>query len=449
MKIPDEDFFNSIDTPKLSEEEKSFLDQPLSKQELYDVIKTIKTNKTPGFDGLPIEFYIVLWPDICDLLLNAYNFSFSHGLLSQSQRNGIITLLPKKDKDPLYIKNYRPITLLTVDYKILAKCLANRLKRCMDHLIHSDQSGFLKGRYIGTNIRLILDVIEYANENNLPGSIVLLDIEKAFDSVKHGFLLQVLKHFNFSDKFITWIKTIYSGRVSYVMNNGFLTDRIQMEKGIFQGCPISPYLFLFVIEIMASLIRHNAQIKGFVVNNQEVKISLLADDSVCFLDGSQESFTQLFETLNVFSKFSGCKINLNKTEAVWIGSKRGCLDFPAIGEGISWKTNHFKTLGITLSLNINSIFDLNYKVRLKQIEQTINCWRMRNLSLIGKICVIKTLVLPQLLYLFSVLCIKIPPSFFKELNRIFYRFIWNGGRDRVQRKLMCNDFRHCGLKMIY
>ena len=162
-----------------------------------------------------------------------------------------------------------------------------------------------------------------------------------------------------------------------------------------------------------------------------------------FLDGSQESFTQLFETLNVFSKFSGCKLNLNTTEAVWIGSKRGCLDFPACGEGISWKTNHSKTLGISLSLNINSIFDLNYKVKLKQIEQTINCWRMRNLSLIGKICVIKTLVLPQLLYLFSVLCMKIPPSFFKDLNRIFYRFIWNGGRDRVQRKAPCKAEVNC------
>ena len=114
------------------------------------------------------------------------------------------------------------------------------------------------------------------------GPLFCLTYEKAFDSVKHGFLLQVLKHFNFSDKCITWIKTLYSGRVSYIMNNGFLTDRIQMKRGIFQGCPISPYLFLFVIEIMASLIRQNAQIKGFVVNNQEVKISLLADDSVWF-----------------------------------------------------------------------------------------------------------------------------------------------------------------------
>ena len=227
-----------------------------------------------------------------------------------------------------------------------------------------------------------------------------------------------------------------------------MTDRIHMERGIFQGCHVSPYLFfLLVIEMMASAIRQNDNVKGFVVNNQEIKTSLLADDTVCFLDGSVKFFDNLFETLKVFSKLSGCKINLSKTEAIWIGSKRGCTNFPASEYGITWKTNQFKYLGIIFSLNRNLLFDLNYKKKLKQIEQLVNCWRMRNLSLIGKICVLKSLVLPQLLYLFSVLCIKIPQKFFKELN-IFYRFIWNGGKDRVQRKLMCNDYSQCGLRMI-
>ena len=117
-------------------------------------------------------------------------------------------------------------------------------------------------------------------------------------------------------------------------------------------------------------------------------------------------------------------------------------------QGITWKASQFKSLGITFCLNLGLIFDLNYKEKLKRIEQTLKCWRMRNLSLIGKICVIKSLVLPQLLYLFSVLCIKIPTSFFKELNKAFYTFIWNGGKDRVQRKLMCNDYHYCGLRMI-
>ena len=174
-----------------------------------------------------------------------------------------------------------------------------------------------------------------------------------------------------------------------------------MQRGIFQGCPISPYLFLFVIEIMALSIRQHRQIKGIPVNGQEAKISLFADDSVFFLDGPNSSFNHLFETLHIFGLYSGCKINLNKTEAIWIGSKVRCQEFPHINPEITWKTSQFKSLGINFSISLGLSFYLNYKEKLKWIEQTINnCWRMRNLSLIGKICVIKSLVLPQLLYVF-------------------------------------------------
>ena len=218
-----ETYLNNITIPELQEDDKQFLETPLSKSELFNVVKSMKLNKTPGLDGLPVEFYIVFWPDICDMLLNSFNFSLQNGSMSASQRNGIITLLPKKDKDPLFIKNYRPITLLTTDYKILAKCIANRLKRCLHYLIHVDQSGFLQGRNIGHNIRFILDIIEYTEANDTPGSIILLDIEKAFDSVSHNFLFQTLEKFNFGHKFIDSIKTLYSARQSYIINNGFLS----------------------------------------------------------------------------------------------------------------------------------------------------------------------------------------------------------------------------------
>ena len=105
-------------------------------------------------------------------------------------------------------------------------------------------------------------------------------------------------------------------------------------------------------------------------------------------------------------------MNLSKTEAIWIGAKKGCINFPHSEKGLTWKSDNFKTLGIHFSLQTKLMFDLNYKVKLKQIEGSLNCWRVRNLSIIGKICVIKTLILPQLLYLFSVLCVKIPVHFF-------------------------------------
>ena len=442
-----QDLFNKINIPKLTDSEKELLEKPLSKQEIVDVIKSMKTNKAPGFDGLPIEFYVVFWPDICDMLLDSFNFSLRSGMMSLSQRNGIITLLPK-NRDDLLIKNYRPITLLTVDYKILAKCLAERIKCFINCLIHTDQSAFLKGRNISHNVRLIFDIIEYTEANNIPGAILLLDIEKAFDSVNHNFLFQTLKQFNFGDNFLSWIETLYNERTSYVLNNGFLTNRISMQRGIFQGCPISPYLFLFVIEILALSIRQNDNLNGMKIQDHEVKISLFADDSVCFIDGSRKSFDSLFDVLNQFGKYSGCKLNLSKTEAIWIGSKKGCQDFPMSNQGITWRNSTFKSLGINFSLDLSLIFDLNYKEKLKQMTQTINCWRMRNLSLIGKICVIKSLVLPQLIYLFSVLSIKTPQKYFNELNSLFFKFIWNGGKDRVKRKYVYSDYIQGGLKMI-
>ena len=152
-----------------------------------------------------------------------------HGILSSSQRNGVITLLPKQDRTPDLVKNYRPISLFTTDYKLIAKTMANRLKGVLDGLIHEDQSAFMKGRNIGCNIHTIIDLIEYADNENIPGSIVLLDIEKAFDSVEHGFLLEVLTRFNLGDNFIQWVKTFYNSRKSYVINNGSISCPINMS----------------------------------------------------------------------------------------------------------------------------------------------------------------------------------------------------------------------------
>ncbi len=441
-------FLDPLDMPKLSDEDKNNLDQPLSKTEVFQTIKAMNHNKSPGFDGLPVEFYIVFWNDICDMLLDSYNYSFENGLLSLSQRNGVITLLPKKDKDLMEVQNYRPISLLTVDYKIIAKTMANRLKSCIGNLINFDQTGFLKGRNIGNNIRLLLDIIDFTEFNDIPAAVLLLDIEKAFDSVSHKFLFKVLDYLNFGDNFIKWVKTFYSTRKSYVMNNGFLTKPIDMERGIFQGCPISPYLFLCVMETLACAIRSNSNIKGIQIKERELKVSMLADDTTCYIDGSNESFENLFNVLDTFGKCSGCKVNLRKSKSIWIGSKKGSQVFPFQDKGLCWVSEKFNYLGINFSLNLSSLFDLNYKVKLRKIEQTLNCWKARSLSLIGKVCVIKSLLLPQLLYLFSVLCIKIPESFFKTLNTLFFKFIWSGGNDRVKRDFLCLDYSWGGLRMV-
>ena len=200
-------------------------------------------NKTPGTDGFPTEFYTFFFQDFGQYLLSSFQHSFQNGRLSLDQRCGIINLIPKKDKDPLYLDNWRPISILNTDYKIIAKCLALRLKKVLQEIINSDQTGFLPGRYIGENIRLVLDMIDFTNTTNLPGLIFLADFEKAFDILEWDFLLQTLHFFGFGQDFITWIKVMYSDIKSCVLNNGHTSELFSLHRGLRQGCPLSPLLF--------------------------------------------------------------------------------------------------------------------------------------------------------------------------------------------------------------
>ena len=147
----------------------------LSKEECLKALKDMECNKTPGSVGLPAEFYKVFWNDISDLFLNSINYAYRSGQLSVTQRRGIIKLIPKKDAEPNLIKNSRPISLLNCDYKIAAKAIANRFKQVIPNIINYGQTGFLKGRFIGENIRLIDGIIKYTAAKNIPGLLLFLE----------------------------------------------------------------------------------------------------------------------------------------------------------------------------------------------------------------------------------------------------------------------------------
>ena len=155
----------------------------------------MESDKTPGTDGLPAEFYKVFWKDISTILIKSLNYAYEKDQPLITQRRGIIKLIPKKDAEPYFIKNWRPLTLLNCDYKIAAKSIANRLKVFLPNLINNDQTGFIKGRFIGENIRLIDSVICYAKEENIPGLLLFLDFEKAFDTIEWPFIRKTLQYF--------------------------------------------------------------------------------------------------------------------------------------------------------------------------------------------------------------------------------------------------------------
>jgi len=203
--------------------------------------------------------------------------------MSISQKSGVISLLPKKNKDPFLLKNWRPITLLNVDFKKATKCIAKRLEKVLPEVINRDQTRYVKNRFIGENIRLISDVIEFYEKKNLPGMLIFIDFEKAFDSLEWNYLFKVLEVMNFGPMFRKWIHTLYTHITSCVMINGYVSDFFQLYRGVRQGCPLSGLLFVLAIEVLAQAIRPNENIHGWRINETGLELSMYADDLTAFV----------------------------------------------------------------------------------------------------------------------------------------------------------------------
>jgi hypothetical protein len=159
----------------------------ISEEECVKAIKSMQNGKSPGTDGLPVEFYKIFWKNIKELVMNLFSYSYENENMSISQKQSIITLLPKKNNDVRFLKNWRPISLLNTDYRIMTKGIATRLKNNLIQIINKSQSGFIKGRYIGDNIRSLLEVIDFAEEENLSCIVLSIDFEKAFDTISWKF----------------------------------------------------------------------------------------------------------------------------------------------------------------------------------------------------------------------------------------------------------------------
>ena len=217
-------FYQELNLPRLDDNWSSTLDNPLTAEETCDAINCMQSGKSPGPDGFTVEFFKRFSSELSPLLLNMYE-ALSHGQLPQTLRQASICLIPKKDKDPLRCESYRPISLLNVDCKILAKCIARRLERVLPALISPDQTGFIPGRHSFSNIHTLLDITYTQSESHLPEIFVALDAEKAFDRVEWGFLFNTLSRFGFGLAFVSWVKLLYSGSLASVRTNTGERDR--------------------------------------------------------------------------------------------------------------------------------------------------------------------------------------------------------------------------------
>ena len=402
-----EDLFFNKDNPFiniLSEEDKLFSEGELKRSECLEALKNMKNRKSPGIDGFTTEFFKFFWNDLNTYLIKSYNYSFETGSFSSSQSQGLITCIPKEGKSKLFLKNWRPITLLNVDTKIASSALANRIKPLLQKIISETQKGFLKGRYIGECTRLLFDLIEKVEEDDIPALLLLLDFEKAFDTLEWSFIDKTLEFFGFGPDLCNWVKSLYSNSKSCITNNGHCSPFFDIHRGVRQGDPLSPYLFILALELMSACIKNDPGINGIVIDNSEYLISQYADDSSLLLDGNSRSLERSLYILHKFEECAGLKINIDKTEAIWIGSKMHSNEKLLPHLNLNWNTTgKFKSLGISFNLFAEDKTSINFEEKILKIKSLLNSWIYRELTYLGKITVIKSLALSILIQSLTVL----------------------------------------------
>ncbi|KAL9958593.1 hypothetical protein ACROYT_G035627 [Oculina patagonica] len=209
---------------------------------------------------------------------------------------------------------------------------------------------------------------------------------------------------------------------------------------------MSPYLFIIAAEILANFIRRDKDIKGFETNEVEHKLSQYADDTTLILDGSEGSFLRAVAVLDGFHIISGLKVNYEKTKVLWVGSAKEREPIKCDKSEISWVKGKVFALGIWFATDRKTMLRCNYEVRIKKIESVIESWQFRRLSLIGKITIIKSLLVSQLVYILTPLTTSVEAL--QKVNKMFFDFLWDGKGDKVKRIFITKDYKEGGLKMI-
>ena len=273
LKTEDEcmEYLRNINIPKLQDNDIERCEGKLTLKECWEALNSMKNNKSPGNDGFTKEFYVCFLGDLGSILVKTLNYSYDEGELSSSQKQAVITLIEKKDKDKRYIRNWRPILLLNVDLKIASKALALRIKPVLKNVICHNQTAYIKDRYIGESIRLVQDIIEYVDREEEEAILFSTDIEKAFDSVNHNFIFATLEKFGFGPEFIQWVKTLLKNGQICVMNNGKSIGYFNLERGTRQGDPLSAYLFILALKVLFLRVRSSDNIEGIGIDEFIIK----------------------------------------------------------------------------------------------------------------------------------------------------------------------------------
>ena len=437
--------------PKLNEEQKLSMEGLITEQEILKYLKQLRNNKSPGSSGFTGEFYKFFWVNFKNRLTKSINYSFESGSLPKSQQIGVLTLIPKGKKDKVYLKNWRPLTMLCTYYKIVSGCITERMKPNLDLIISTNQKAYLPNRYIGEITRTTFDLFHVAKKDNIPGILLLIDFEKCFDSVSHKYIQKCLGFFNFGEDIKKWINILTKDFYSCINHVGNISERFLLGRGVKQGDPISGYLFLLCAEVLAHRIKYDKNVFGFKIGTKTNILEQYADDLKIFLKvfndnfQTEENIKNTIKILDEFYKISGLKANIDKTFSVWFGSKSDCNEKLCPDLGMTW-VKSFEALGIKFDNELRNM-NVNLTEAMTKVKTTLKSWKNRFLTPYGKITVIKTLILSKLTHLVLIIP-TLTSGVLNEIEVYIYDFLWNSKPNQIAKKFAVLPEKNGGINMI-
>ena len=423
-----EHFLNFIEK-QLSNDECSILERPITIIEIFNAIKSLNVNKSPGLDGLPVEFYVKFW-NIIKNELSEVLINITKGMvLGEKQRKAIITLI-HKDGELSKLKNWRPISLICVDIKIVAKILAIRLSKVMSNIISENQY-CCPSRTIIECTNKIRDMLFYLNNKNITGAILNLDWEKAFDRVNWTFLSKILKKMGFPDSIICWFMVFYKDIESMCMVNGSMTDSFKIERGVRQGCPLSMIAFVIFQEPLYKAFQKHIYIIPPQIPGKTTKNVGYADDTTVFIM-SERSLCETFKTIQNFEIASNSKLNIKKTKIYSFGKWKDRMIWPIPNMKI--EVEHFKALGIIYSVNYNKAVELQWNNIYNKLDKRMKLIKNRYFTLYQKAALINSLISSKIWY--TAHTYPLPISYEKQINTVIFKFIWNSNTNPIKRNVL-------------
>uniref|UniRef100_A0A803QEM9 Reverse transcriptase domain-containing protein n=1 Tax=Cannabis sativa TaxID=3483 RepID=A0A803QEM9_CANSA len=414
-------------TPALNDHDIECLQLFPGNDEISAALFEMGKDKAPGPDGLPTSFYSHHWGTVePDLLAMISHFFRTSELLKVINDTSII-LVPKKES-PVLVTDYRPIALCNVSYKVISKVIANRLRYILEKIISPNQAAFVKGRHIAENSMIAREIVHSMSKKKGKRGFMMikLDMEKAYDKMEWDFILSVLQCLRFPNIFIKWISSCIMVNEIKLLLNGSVAGRIKPERGLRQGDPLSPALFILGADVLSRLIIDKVDkglIKGFCMGRNGVAVShlLFADDIILFGQASTREAASFMDCLDKYCKLSGQTVNINKS-SVYFSKKVPATTRHSISQLLGMKRMSKKAsyLGIPLFRSLKRTEDTKFLA--ERVLHRVQGWKAKLLSYAGKACLIKSVGSSLATYVAS--SDVIPAATSKKIDKLLRDFWW-------------------------